>query len=450
MQFNSTHSAILRGKWLVDKQWADAHMPLVFRLLNGEQVDFGISKANQKTNEISLPLAVASTSNVFTVSPNNEFSSLPASSIAIVNLEGPLLKRGGMCSYGMVDQADLIKDLADCPNVTGIILNIDSPGGEADGTQLLADTILEAKKKRPIIALINDGMAASAAMWIASAATEIFVTQKTDQIGSIGVFTKVADWNSHYKDYLKLSVQDIYAPQSTEKNIEYREAIGGNIEPMQEDLSVLAEQFINAVAKNREGKIKGEAWKTGKMFYATEGKKIGLIDGIATFDQVIARITKLSTPNISNPNSKKTTTMSFEKTLTAAKATAFAVTDEGFAMQEAELTNVENEIARLQAVEAELTIANATILTLNENLVIANSTATQLKEKADKRKAKITTLEAEITRLGGESSGTGTSLAIDKDETPNETVVPAYANASSPENVWLEKQLKGKNLKKVA
>jgi protease-4 len=62
----------------------------------------------------------------------------------------------------------------------------------------LSDAILEARKQKPVVAIIDDGIAASAAMWIASAASEIYLTKKTDQVGSIGVYTTLADWYSYY------------------------------------------------------------------------------------------------------------------------------------------------------------------------------------------------------------------------------------------------------------
>ncbi len=117
MQLNSTFSAILRGRWLLDKQWADAQIPLVFSFLRGESVDFGIPNKKSE-NEIILPLALASNSNLFEVSPGSN-TCLPKNSIAVVNLEGPMLKRGGMCSYGMVDQADLIKQYLTIPMLEG-------------------------------------------------------------------------------------------------------------------------------------------------------------------------------------------------------------------------------------------------------------------------------------------------------------------------------------------
>jgi len=79
-------------------------------------------------------------------------------------------------------------------NVEGILLDIDSPGGQVDGTQALADLIYSARGQKPIIANI-DGTAASAAYWIASAADEIFMNE-TGLVGSIGVYMVHTDYTA--------------------------------------------------------------------------------------------------------------------------------------------------------------------------------------------------------------------------------------------------------------
>lgn len=57
-----------------------------------------------------------------------------------------------------------------------------------------------------------------------------------------------------------------------------------------EELSVIADQFINAITANRSGKIKNSEWKSGKMFFAKDAQRIGLIDGIKTFSQIVKRM----------------------------------------------------------------------------------------------------------------------------------------------------------------
>ena len=89
----------------------------------------------------------------------------------------------GFTSYaeiaGMVDAA--ISD----PSVEGILLDIDSPGGEAGGVFELGERLRAADAVKPIWAVASDA-AYSAAYAIGCAASRLVVT-RTGGVGSIGV-----------------------------------------------------------------------------------------------------------------------------------------------------------------------------------------------------------------------------------------------------------------------
>lgn len=431
---NTTISAILRNRWLLDKDWAQGAMPLVHRFINGETVDLGINANADDDQEKFKPLktGIGAAGNVYGVRPYTNLSMLPEGSIAMISLSGPMLKDGGMCAYGMTDNAALVSRLANSPNVSGIILNIDSPGGQVAGTSMLADAIKAAGNNKPVIAVIDDGIAASAAMWIASAANEIYATKATDQVGSIGVYCTIADWNSHYADYFKLKVQDVYAPQSTEKNKIYKDAINGDTTGLEEDLAVIADQFINTVATNRAGKITGDAWKKGKMFYAKDAQKIGLIDGVKPMDGVVKRINSMI--NQRN-NSNSSNTMAFEKTLVVAGATAFAVTDDGFALEEQHLNNIEAALIAAAGDAGLLAIANNKVVELQGEVDTLHAVNAS-------HQTRIEELEAQVAELGKQPSGKGTTLKVEKDETVNEKPVPSYLSEDNPANQFADKQLK--------
>jgi ClpP class serine protease len=127
--------------------------------------------------------------------------------IAVIPIHGTLVKRtlgleaaSGLTSYqdigAMLDGA-----LAD-PSVTGILLDVDSPGGEASGSFELARRVREAAAVKPIWAVANDA-AFSAAYAIASSAGRVVVTE-TGGVGSIGVIAlhidqSVKDSNDGYR-----------------------------------------------------------------------------------------------------------------------------------------------------------------------------------------------------------------------------------------------------------
>lgn len=423
-----TASAILRGAWLLDKGWTQAHLPLLVSVIKGNGSFSSMFSGDEKRVEDVEPKKVLSHSaaSVYGVSYYTDVSKLPNGSIAMLDISGPITKYGDMCSYGSVDHTATLNRLANSPNVSGIILNIDSPGGQVAGTTMLADAIKAVGSRKPVVAVIDDGIAASAAMWVASAANEIYVTKKTDQVGSIGVYTTVADWYSYFESE-GLKVRDVYAPQSTEKNGDYREAIAGNDQPLKDDLKMIADQFISTVETNRAGKLTSNEWNTGKMFYGKDAKKIGLIDGIKSFDQVVKRMDQLIQQKQTNSNSYN---MAFEKTLTAANAESFEVVEGGFLLSEENLNAIEASFA---AHDAQVATLNSTIA---ENAVVIegmNATITANNETIVANNARIAELEAEVAKLKAAPAASLTSTTVEQDAVGAQSVIgsdPVNAEAA--------------------
>src|SRR5262249_47727138 len=121
-----------------------------------------------------------------------------AGAVQVIPIYGVLAQRMGLIgessggtSTDQVGQA-LRSAMAD-PQITGILLDIDSPGGEVFGTPELARAVFEARAQKRVVALANS-FAASAAYWIGSQATEFLMTPSA-QAGSIGVIATHEDWS---------------------------------------------------------------------------------------------------------------------------------------------------------------------------------------------------------------------------------------------------------------
>ncbi len=115
--------------------------------------------------------------------------------VAVIPITGPIMRYANLFTRisGATSTQELATDLQtalDSPQVRAIVLNIDSPGGEANGINELADMIYASRGKKPIKAYVG-GTGASAAYWIASAADEV-VIDDTALLGSIGVVLEVA------------------------------------------------------------------------------------------------------------------------------------------------------------------------------------------------------------------------------------------------------------------
>jgi signal peptide peptidase SppA len=119
-------------------------------------------------------------------------SSITVEKIAVVSVIGTLVSRSGyldaasgLVSYG--DIGDAIAAAMSDPAVRGVILDVDSAGGEVGGLFDLVDRIraLRAASDKPLWAVANES-ALSAAYTIASTAERLYVT-RTGEVGSIGV-----------------------------------------------------------------------------------------------------------------------------------------------------------------------------------------------------------------------------------------------------------------------
>jgi signal peptide peptidase SppA len=116
--------------------------------------------------------------------------------IAIIPIEGTLVHKSygldavsGLRSY--VDLQQEIEDAATDPAIKGILLDIDSPGGEVAGVFDLADTIYAARSAKPVFAVANSD-AFSAAYLLASSAQQLYAG-RTSGVGSIGVIVTHLD-----------------------------------------------------------------------------------------------------------------------------------------------------------------------------------------------------------------------------------------------------------------
>jgi len=120
--------------------------------------------------------------------------------IAHIPIAGPIGKGLGKFEKGAgaLDVGDLMDELDDADDddeVLGILLDIDSPGGMVSGIPEAADRILAIEK--PVYAF-TAGFMCSAAYWLGCAADAVFATKSAD-LGSIGVYTPMADYSERWK-----------------------------------------------------------------------------------------------------------------------------------------------------------------------------------------------------------------------------------------------------------
>ncbi len=223
-------------------------------------------------------------------------SAISSGGIAVIPLYGVVTQRGNMVDDvsgpGSVSTqqfaAALRQALAD-ETVSQILIDIDSPGGSVYGVSELADEIASARTQKPVVAIANS-LAASAAYWIGCSASEFYVSPG-GEVGSIGV------WQAHF-DYSQAFATEGVKPTLISAG-KYK-VEGNPYAPLDEEAQAFMQSrvddyyttFTKAVARGRGVPISQvrDGMGQGRVLGADAALAQNMVDGIATFDDVVKKM----------------------------------------------------------------------------------------------------------------------------------------------------------------
>lgn len=211
--------------------------------------------------------------------------------VAVISIVGSLVNRGawlgarsGMTSYEGISAQ--LRDAVGDKSVKAIVLDIDSPGGEATGMISLAEQIRAARAVKPVIAVVND-MAASAAYGIASSASEIVVSP-TSVVGSIGVVLLHLDRSAELQTKgIKPTL--IYAGAHKVDGNPFGPLPETVRADLQREIGAFYDKFLAVVEAGRGPRFAADAARAteARTYLGDEAVKLGLADRIATLDAVL-------------------------------------------------------------------------------------------------------------------------------------------------------------------
>lgn len=201
---------------------------------------------------------------------------IPTGNIAVIPITGVI--RSGDGGYGSTASAQKIvawiENAEEDEKIKAIILDINSGGGSAVGSDEIAQAVKKAEK--PTVAVIRE-VGASGAYWIASAADKIYANRMsiTGSIGVLGSYIEIAGLIEHYNmTYRRLvsgEYKDLGSPLKELTNDE--ELI------LQMALDKIHGFFIDSVAENRNLSVeKVREIATGKFLLGIEALELGLVD----------------------------------------------------------------------------------------------------------------------------------------------------------------------------
>lgn len=217
--------------------------------------------------------------------------------IAVLNIDGPIYRRPSALDvmFGTVsseDIADQLAELTQSDAVEGIVLRVNSPGGEAQGTFELSQAVKQAAAVKPVVAFA-DGLMASAAYFMSAHATAITARSQDTRVGSIGTRLLMYDVSESFKqDGIKPVLIDTGEFKSTG-------AMGVEITESQQAylrdwVNQLQTPFASAVAEGRaRSGVQMAEVTTGKVYFAADAQSKGLVDAVESFESTLARVEAL-------------------------------------------------------------------------------------------------------------------------------------------------------------
>lgn len=228
--------------------------------------------------------------------------------IVVIPIYGTLVKRtlgldaaSGLTSYLDISH-QLDAALAD-PQVAGILLDIDSPGGEAAGVFELARRVRAAASLKPVWAQANDS-AFSAAYAIATAADRLYLTE-TGGVGSIGVIALHVDQSA----------------KDAEAGIRYTAVFAGahknDLSPhapltieahttLQAEVDRLYAVFVSHIARMRQLDQEVVRATEAAQYFGEQAVVAGLADGLQSLDVTLNALQRFLAPPPPRPPGRST------------------------------------------------------------------------------------------------------------------------------------------------
>ena len=206
--------------------------------------------------------------------------------VIVVPLHGPMTKYDTCESYGTATIAQKMAEYMAEEDVAGFVLDIDSGGGSANAVPPLVAAIAKARDAGlPVVA--HADACFSAAYWVASQCDAVFLDNPLSACGSIGAYAQLLDDST---DGAGRKIITIYAPESKDKNLAYRDALEGKTERMQKELSALVGEFRRAVQTGRLKVKDAEGVFSGAKFSPDDAVAAGLADGMASLEDCIVNV----------------------------------------------------------------------------------------------------------------------------------------------------------------
>lgn len=282
MRYASILSAVYGSLWAMQPEKFEAMCAFLEMKAAGEMPSVDVQAAIHAAAEMQAARAKAT-------------AAASSGTVAVLPLYGMIMQRGNMMGDVSGPRGTSVEQFkgqfrqaVNDPKVKAIVIDVDSPGGTVAAVDELASEMYGARAKGKNVIAVSNCLMASAAYYIASAANEL-VASPSSQTGSIGVYAALRDDTAMLE---KMGVKFTVVTHGANKALgdPRTPTTQAAIDDLQAMVTGAGNMFDQAVARNRGLSVKQvrDGFGQGKVFNATAAKDLGMVDRVATFDEVLA------------------------------------------------------------------------------------------------------------------------------------------------------------------
>jgi protease IV len=215
-----------------------------------------------------------------------------AKTVAVLHLSGSIISGPGVSGASIGESAaQRLRELRADPRVRGIILRVDSGGGDAGVSDFIAREVALSVAEGKIVYVSMSGYAASGGYYISAPANRIWAEAGT-VTGSIGVTGLVPDATG-LLDKLGIAAESVSAGPSADFANPFLPHRESDAEAQAAAIRYIYERFIDVVARGRsmDGARVDELGK-GQVWLGSEALENGLIDELGGLSDVKAAMAR--------------------------------------------------------------------------------------------------------------------------------------------------------------
>lgn len=216
--------------------------------------------------------------------------------VAILHANGPIVSGSsfdpytGMRSYlgsdTFISQVDRLRRDDD---VAGVILRVDSPGGDAIASDQMLRAVRRLAAEKPVVVSMSN-VAASGGYYIAAAPEVPIIAYPGTQTGSIGVFTMMLNLRQMY-DKLGITKDVLTRGRFAAIDSDYKPMSAPEREKLRAYVDAIYNTFLSRVAEARDEDVEAiHELAQGRVWIGSQALENGLIDELGGFRAAVAAI----------------------------------------------------------------------------------------------------------------------------------------------------------------